>query len=86
MFILIFYTQNRDCEKDPPEVGDPVEVIWNKEQLHGKYSGNHTCKMYTILFDDGSQTKLKREDFYLESDELPKRVRMKMVNNCAKLF
>lgn len=78
--MIITFHQNRDCEKDPPEIGDAVEVIWNKEQLHGKYTGKHSCLLYTILFDDGSKIKAKREDFYLEGESLPRRVKYKLVS------
>ncbi|XP_054162658.1 lysine-specific demethylase 4C-like [Oppia nitens] len=69
---------NRDCERDPPDIGDPIEVIWNREQLHGKYTGNHSCLMYVIAFDDESRIKTKREDFYLLTEDLPKRVKDKL--------
>lgn len=58
-----------------------VEVIFNKDHLCGRYSGNHTCKVYTILFDDDSQIKTQRDEFYLPTDDLPKKVLIKMVGS-----
>lgn len=66
---------------DTPLIGDPVEVIWNKEQLHGKYTGNHMSTMYTVLFDNDTQIALKREDLYIISEELPKRVQIKFIDS-----
>ena len=56
------------------ENGDPVEVIWNKEQLHGKYTGNHICMMYTVEFDNEAREALRREDLYLLTEDRPRRV------------
>jgi hypothetical protein len=64
----------------PPKIGQPVEVVWNKDQLHGRYTGKHVCLLYQIEFDDGSQHNYKREDFYLQDDQLPKRVKIKLVS------
>lgn len=80
-YILHFLLQNIDCEKDTPLIGDPVEVIWNKEQLHGKYTGNHVSLMYTVLFDNDAQISLKREDLYFTTEELPKRVQIKFIDS-----
>nr|XP_046915536.1 lysine-specific demethylase 4B-like [Dermatophagoides farinae] len=72
---------NRDCAKDRPMIGDPVEVIWNKEQLHGKYAGCHVTKMYRIEFNNGLQTSFKREDFFRLNDDIPKRVQVRITDN-----
>lgn len=65
---------NRDCEKDPPAVGDLVEAIWNKQQLHGTYAGSHSLQMYTVQFDDGTNVSLSRDDLHMLDEEFPKRV------------
>ncbi|CAG2115086.1 unnamed protein product [Medioppia subpectinata] len=69
---------NRNCEEDPPEIGDAVEVIWNKEHLHGNYTGRHSFVVYAIAFDDESLIKVKREDFYQLTEDLPRRVKYKL--------
>ncbi|KAF7491569.1 putative lysine-specific demethylase 4B [Sarcoptes scabiei] len=72
---------NRDCEKDRPVIGDPVEVIWNKEQLHGKYVGCHIQPMFNVVFENDIQVAVNREDVYLLTDELPKRIQLKFIEN-----
>ena len=62
-------------------IGDPIEVIWNREQLHGKYAGCHITKMYRIEFDNGQQTSFKREDLYKLNDDIPKRVQVRITDN-----
>lgn len=73
---------NRNVEHDMPQIGDVVEVLLNQEQLHGKYAGNHICKMYTCVFDNDVQLAFRREDVYLkDQEELPKRVQMKFIDS-----
>lgn len=72
---------NQDCTVSNPEIGDTIEVIWNKEQLHGKYCGNHYSVTYTILFDDDSRVELKREDIYSVNEVLPRRVQIKLLTS-----
>ncbi|RWS26552.1 lysine-specific demethylase 4C-like protein [Leptotrombidium deliense] len=61
------------------EMGDQVKVSWNKETLTGKYSGNHSVFVYTLLFEDNSKCKARRKDFYLQTEDLPKKVAAKLV-------
>ncbi|RWS17149.1 lysine-specific demethylase 4C-like protein [Dinothrombium tinctorium] len=65
-------------ESNPIEIGDQVQVNWNKDRLTGKYSGNHSIYVYTLLFEDNSRCKARRKDFYLHTEKLPKRVEQKL--------
>lgn len=58
-------------------------MIWNKEQLHGKYSGCHTCAVFTVLFDNDAKLSLQREDVFAKGAVLPKRVHCKLVENLS---
>lgn len=61
--------------------GDPVEVIWNKELLHGKYVNFQVIQMFNVQFDNGAQLPLSRDDLYLLNQELPKRVQSKFTHS-----
>ncbi|XP_064861953.1 lysine-specific demethylase 4A-like isoform X5 [Oncorhynchus nerka] len=73
--------ENRDCVKlGPPAVGDVVQVRWTDNLLYGaKFVASHSILMYQMEFEDGSSLSAKREDVYSLDEELPKRVKSRML-------
>lgn len=73
---------SRDCAKlGPPEVGEAVQVKWPDGLFYGaKYLGSNTTYMYQVEFEDGSQVLAKREDIYTLDEDLPKKVKGRLVS------
>ncbi|XP_022537458.2 lysine-specific demethylase 4C isoform X3 [Astyanax mexicanus] len=73
---------SRDCAKlGPPEVGEAVQVKWPDGLFYGaKYLGSNTTYMYQVEFEDGSQVLAKREDIYTLEEDLPKKVKGRLVS------
>uniref|UniRef100_A0A3B4AUW3 [histone H3]-trimethyl-L-lysine(9) demethylase n=1 Tax=Periophthalmus magnuspinnatus TaxID=409849 RepID=A0A3B4AUW3_9GOBI len=74
---------SRDCVKmGPPEVGEAVQVKWPDGLFYGaKYLGSNISYMYQVEFEDGSQVLAKREDIYTLEEDLPKKVKRRLVSN-----
>uniref|UniRef100_A0AAX7SZY3 [histone H3]-trimethyl-L-lysine(9) demethylase n=1 Tax=Astatotilapia calliptera TaxID=8154 RepID=A0AAX7SZY3_ASTCA len=74
--------ENRDCVRlGPPAKGDTVQVRWTDGLIYGaKFVASHSIPMYLVEFEDGSQISVKREDIYTLDEDLPKRVKSRMVN------
>uniref|UniRef100_A0A8C5X2L5 [histone H3]-trimethyl-L-lysine(9) demethylase n=1 Tax=Malurus cyaneus samueli TaxID=2593467 RepID=A0A8C5X2L5_9PASS len=75
---------SRDCLRlGPPSEGEVVQVKWPDGKLYGaKYLGTNTAYMYQVEFEDGSQIVMKREEIYTLDEELPKRVKARLVSIC----
>uniref|UniRef100_A0A8C5AL09 [histone H3]-trimethyl-L-lysine(9) demethylase n=1 Tax=Gadus morhua TaxID=8049 RepID=A0A8C5AL09_GADMO len=73
---------SRDCVSlGPPEVGEAVQVKWPDGLYYGaKYLGSNTTHMYQVEFEDGSQVLAKREDVYTLEEDLPKKVKGRLVS------
>uniref|UniRef100_A0AAR2KR77 [histone H3]-trimethyl-L-lysine(9) demethylase n=1 Tax=Pygocentrus nattereri TaxID=42514 RepID=A0AAR2KR77_PYGNA len=73
---------SRDCAQlGPPEVGEAVQVKWPDGLFYGaKYLGSNTTYMYQVEFEDGSQVLAKREDIYTLDEDLPKKVKGRLVS------
>uniref|UniRef100_A0A8C9U7R8 [histone H3]-trimethyl-L-lysine(9) demethylase n=1 Tax=Scleropages formosus TaxID=113540 RepID=A0A8C9U7R8_SCLFO len=73
---------SRDCvQLGPPEVGEAVQVKWPDGLFYGaKYLGCNTSYMYQVEFEDGSQVLAKREDVYTLDEDLPKKVKGRLVS------
>uniref|UniRef100_A0A7N6AW12 Lysine-specific demethylase 4B n=1 Tax=Anabas testudineus TaxID=64144 RepID=A0A7N6AW12_ANATE len=73
---------SRDCVNlGPPEVGEAVQVKWPDGLFYGaKYLGSNISYMYQVEFEDGSQVLAKREDVYTLDEDLPKKVKRRLVS------
>uniref|UniRef100_A0A8C9YEY2 [histone H3]-trimethyl-L-lysine(9) demethylase n=1 Tax=Sander lucioperca TaxID=283035 RepID=A0A8C9YEY2_SANLU len=73
--------ENRDCVRlGPPAEGDAVQVRWTDGLIYGaKFKASHSIPMYLVEFEDGSQITVKRDDIYTLDENLPKRVKSRMV-------
>uniref|UniRef100_A0A672GQP7 Lysine-specific demethylase 4B n=1 Tax=Salarias fasciatus TaxID=181472 RepID=A0A672GQP7_SALFA len=73
---------SRDCvNSGPPEVGEAVQVKWPDGLFYGaKYLGSSVSYMYQVEFEDGSQVLAKREDVYTLDEDLPKKVKRRLVS------
>uniref|UniRef100_A0A3Q3W3B0 [histone H3]-trimethyl-L-lysine(9) demethylase n=1 Tax=Mola mola TaxID=94237 RepID=A0A3Q3W3B0_MOLML len=73
---------SRDCATlGPPEVGEAVQVKWPDGLFYGaKYLGSNISYMYQVEFEDGSQVLAKREDVYTLDEDLPKKVKRRLVS------
>uniref|UniRef100_A0A8C7XPP0 [histone H3]-trimethyl-L-lysine(9) demethylase n=1 Tax=Oryzias sinensis TaxID=183150 RepID=A0A8C7XPP0_9TELE len=74
--------ENRDCIRlGPPHKGEAVQVRWTDGLIYGaKFVASHSIPMYLVEFEDGSQITVKREDIYSLDENLPKRVKSRMVS------
>ncbi|XP_016084512.1 lysine-specific demethylase 4C-like isoform X2 [Sinocyclocheilus grahami] len=79
---------SRDCAQlGPPEVGEAVQVKWPDGLFYGaKYLGSNTSYMYQVEFEDGSQVLAKREDIYMLDEDLPKKVKGRLVSSHSLNF
>ncbi|XP_011313224.1 lysine-specific demethylase 4C-like isoform X2 [Fopius arisanus] len=58
-----------------PSVGAAVKVKWTDGQSYdGIFEGTNPRYMYTVLFEDGSQLVIKRDQIYSLQEEMPRRV------------
>uniref|UniRef100_A0A8D0CXB5 Lysine-specific demethylase 4B n=1 Tax=Sander lucioperca TaxID=283035 RepID=A0A8D0CXB5_SANLU len=73
---------SRDCMNlGPPEVGEAVQVKWPDGLFYGaKYLGSNVSYMYQVEFEDGSQVLAKREDVYTLDEDLPIKVKRRLVS------
>uniref|UniRef100_A0A8C2WF11 Lysine-specific demethylase 4B n=1 Tax=Cyclopterus lumpus TaxID=8103 RepID=A0A8C2WF11_CYCLU len=73
---------SRDCMNlGPPEVGEAVQVKWPDGLFYGaKYLGSNVSYMYQVEFEDGSQVLAKREDVYALDEDLPNKVKRRLVS------
>uniref|UniRef100_A0A8C1JVA9 [histone H3]-trimethyl-L-lysine(9) demethylase n=1 Tax=Cyprinus carpio TaxID=7962 RepID=A0A8C1JVA9_CYPCA len=74
---------NRDCAQlGPPPQGEVVQVRWTDGLVYGaKFVAAHVIQMYQVEFEDGSQLSAKRDDVYTLDEELPKRVKSRLVSS-----
>ncbi|KZC04861.1 putative lysine-specific demethylase 4B [Dufourea novaeangliae] len=64
---------------NPPQQGAAVVVKWTDENLYdGIFEGTNHRIMYTVIFEDGSQLVLKRNEIYSLQEDMPKRVRSRL--------
>uniref|UniRef100_A0AAY4BA72 [histone H3]-trimethyl-L-lysine(9) demethylase n=1 Tax=Denticeps clupeoides TaxID=299321 RepID=A0AAY4BA72_9TELE len=79
---------NRDCSLlGPPAQGEVVQVRWTDGLVYGaKFVAAHVIQMYQVEFEDGSQLTAKRDDVYTLDEELPKRVKSRLVSGVLKVF
>ncbi|XP_076171506.1 lysine-specific demethylase 4C [Ptiloglossa arizonensis] len=64
---------------NPPQQGAAVIVKWTDENLYdGIFEGTNHRIMYTVIFEDGSQLVLKRNEIYSLQEDMPKRVRSRL--------
>uniref|UniRef100_A0A4W3HQK0 [histone H3]-trimethyl-L-lysine(9) demethylase n=1 Tax=Callorhinchus milii TaxID=7868 RepID=A0A4W3HQK0_CALMI len=73
---------SKNClELGPPAEGEVVQVRWTDGLLYGaKYVASNIIYMYQVEFEDGSQFVVKRDDVYTLNEELPKRVKSRLVS------
>uniref|UniRef100_A0A673CNC3 [histone H3]-trimethyl-L-lysine(9) demethylase n=1 Tax=Sphaeramia orbicularis TaxID=375764 RepID=A0A673CNC3_9TELE len=73
---------SRDCAQlGPPPQGEVVQVRWTDGLVYGaKFVAAHVIQMYLVEFEDGSQLTAKRDDVYTLDEELPKRVKSRLVS------
>ncbi|XP_035724540.1 lysine-specific demethylase 4A-like isoform X3 [Vespa mandarinia] len=63
----------------PPQIGAAVTVNWTDGEVYdGTFEGTNHQIMYTVIFEDGSQLALKRNDIYSLQEDMPKRVRSRL--------
>ncbi|OAD59623.1 putative lysine-specific demethylase 4B [Eufriesea mexicana] len=66
---------------NPPQQGAAVVVKWTDGNLYnGIFEGTNHRIMYTVIFEDGSQLVLKRNEIYSLQEDMPKRVRSRLVS------
>ncbi|XP_015592194.1 lysine-specific demethylase 4A isoform X2 [Cephus cinctus] len=60
---------------NPPAIGSNVKVKWTDNRVYdGVFTGTNHRIMYTVIFEDGSQLVLKRNEIYSLTEDMPKRV------------
>ncbi|EFN72390.1 Probable JmjC domain-containing histone demethylation protein 3B [Camponotus floridanus] len=69
---------NYDPGNTPP-LGAAVTVNWTDGQKYdGVFEGTNHQIMFTVIFEDGSQLVLKRNEIYSLHEDMPKRVRSRL--------
>ncbi|XP_029032458.1 lysine-specific demethylase 4C-like [Osmia bicornis bicornis] len=64
---------------NPPPQGAAVIVKWTDGNFYdGIFGGTNHRIMYTVIFEDGSQLVLKRNEIYSLQEDMPKRVRSRL--------
>lgn len=59
-----------------------MKVRWTDGILYdGAYVKDSFIKIYDVEFQDGSIVTVKREDIYAHGEEIPKKVRTKLVSS-----
>ena len=54
---------------------------WTDGLLYkGTFVTNYSVKMYDVEFEDGSISRVKREDVFCQDEPLPKKVATKLVS------
>uniref|UniRef100_A0A8C4IPZ9 Lysine-specific demethylase 4B n=1 Tax=Dicentrarchus labrax TaxID=13489 RepID=A0A8C4IPZ9_DICLA len=77
---------SHDClGSGPPEVGELVVVSTPEGQvLNASFVRQHSHKCYQVEFQDQSQLMLKPSEIHQQDQELPKRVRARLVSTLLK--
>ncbi|KAM7134626.1 lysine-specific demethylase 4B-like isoform 3-T4 [Macrochelys suwanniensis] len=77
---------SRDCiQMGPPPEGELVQLQWTDGIIYkAKFIAAHISQIYQVEFEDGSQLMVKRGDIYTLEEELPKRVKSRLVHNELK--
>jgi len=77
---------SRDCVRlGPPPEGEFVELRWADGSLYkARFISSVTSHVYQVEFEDGSQLMVKRGDIFTLDEELPKRVRSRLVSGVAE--
>ncbi|XP_012522315.1 uncharacterized protein LOC105828504 isoform X2 [Monomorium pharaonis] len=71
---------NYEPENTPP-VGAAVQVKWTDGQTYdGIFEGTNHRMMFTVIFEDGSKLVLKRNEIYSLQEDMPKRVRSRLLS------
>ncbi|XP_076674562.1 lysine-specific demethylase 4B isoform X2 [Andrena cerasifolii] len=66
---------------NPPQQGTAVIVKWTDGNSYdGIFEGTNHRIMYTVFFEDGSQLAVKRSEIYSLQEDMPKRVRSRLVS------
>ncbi|XP_011646275.1 uncharacterized protein LOC105432945 isoform X3 [Pogonomyrmex barbatus] len=65
-----------------PSLGAAVQVNWTDGQTYnGVFEGTNHRIMFTVIFEDGSQLVLKRNEIYSLQEDMPKRVRSRLLTD-----
>ncbi|MBZ3881605.1 Lysine-specific demethylase 4B [Sciurus carolinensis] len=72
---------SRDCLRlGPPPEGEVVELRWTDGNIYkARFISSVTSHIYQVEFEDGSQLTVKRAELFTLEEELPKRVRSRLV-------
>ncbi|TFK00133.1 dnaJ-like protein subfamily C member 30 [Platysternon megacephalum] len=72
---------SRDCiQMGPPPEGELVQLQWTDGIIYkAKFIAAQISQIYQVEFEDGSQLMVKRGDIYTLEEELPKRVKSRLV-------
>ncbi|ELT97210.1 hypothetical protein CAPTEDRAFT_153956 [Capitella teleta] len=63
----------------PPSKGTAIQVRWSDGNIYpGTFEGTNTVDMYSVIFEDGSELNLKREDVWSLAEELPKKIQVRL--------
>ncbi|XP_024879390.1 lysine-specific demethylase 4A-like isoform X2 [Temnothorax curvispinosus] len=74
---------NYDPGNTPP-LGAAVKVNWTDGQTYdGVFEGTNHRIMFTVIFEDGSQLVLKRNEIYSLQEDMPKRVRSRLLTDVS---
>uniref|UniRef100_A0A8C4VX25 Lysine-specific demethylase 4B n=1 Tax=Gopherus evgoodei TaxID=1825980 RepID=A0A8C4VX25_9SAUR len=73
---------SRDCiQMGPPSEGELVQLQWTDGIIYkAKFIAAQISQIYQVEFEDGSQLMVKRGDIYTLDEELPKRVKSRLVS------
>uniref|UniRef100_A0A8C5TY79 [histone H3]-trimethyl-L-lysine(9) demethylase n=1 Tax=Malurus cyaneus samueli TaxID=2593467 RepID=A0A8C5TY79_9PASS len=73
---------SRDCiQLGPPPEGELVQLQWTDGIIYkAKFIAAQISQIYQVEFEDGSQLMVKRGDIYTLEEELPKRVKSRLVS------
>uniref|UniRef100_A0A7N6AIP8 [histone H3]-trimethyl-L-lysine(9) demethylase n=1 Tax=Anabas testudineus TaxID=64144 RepID=A0A7N6AIP8_ANATE len=76
---------SHDCLRNgPPEVGELIVVSTPEGQvLNASFVKQHTNKLYQVEFYDQTQLMVKQSEIHQLDQELPKRVRTRLVSFCC---
>uniref|UniRef100_A0A671UAC8 Lysine-specific demethylase 4B n=1 Tax=Sparus aurata TaxID=8175 RepID=A0A671UAC8_SPAAU len=79
---------SHDClHSGPPDVGELIMVSMPEGQLlNASFVRQHTLQFYQVEFQDKSQLLLKPSEIHQLDQELPKRVRARLVNQLQTLM
>ncbi|MBN3319976.1 KDM4B demethylase, partial [Atractosteus spatula] len=74
---------SRDClQFGPPVEGEVIQVQWTDGNIfNAKFITAHLMNVYQVEFEDGSQLTVKRSDLHTLEEELPKKVKSRLVSD-----